>query len=113
MRLRTFLLAGTLALVGSAQALYLATTWASIEATPAACTQNARTALYLAGLAQGLSVAGDSVYGGNDDYVASVRCLTGEKVLFVSVAGPDGQRSQAYAEAVRQAFLGTGPSAAR
>lgn len=113
MRFTTYLLAGILTLLGSAQALYLATTWASIDATPAACTQDARAALQLAGLGQGFNVAGDSVYGSNDDYVASVRCLTGEKVLFVSVAGPDGKRAQAYAEAVRQAFLGTGPSTAR
>ena len=107
-RFTTYLLAGILTVLGSAQALYLATTWASIDATPAACTQDARAALQLAGLGQGFNVAGDSVYGGNDDYVASVRCLTGEKVLFVSVAGPDGKRAQAYAQTVQQTFLSMG-----
>ena len=46
-----------LTLLGSAQALYLATTWASIDAMPAACTQDARAALQLPGVDPATKVA--------------------------------------------------------
>lgn len=90
---------------GTAQALYLATSWASISRDLTGCTVLAREALASAGLTRGGNVSGSVVYADDGQYLASVVCAAENDTLFVSVAGPDGKRAQALAEAVRTAFL--------
>ena len=95
----TFLLSGFAKVTGqgAGEITTMSTNWGKIQISQEECITKAAKAMRDSGFSQGLEVVGNSsVFGDRGAYVASVRCIAQEGMIFFVVAGPSGDRVNRY-----------------
>lgn len=84
----------------------LSTSWQSTTLSLSQCLNRAENALRDSGFSANFQIVGESAFGGSRDdaYVASVRCLPDQGIVFFIVSGPISDQAASYRERIAQNF---------
>jgi hypothetical protein len=90
----------------AASGVGMSNTWIDLHSGKARCIQQATLAIKKAGFTENFEVAGETVYGDQEDYSALLRCVPDKNMAYIVVAGPDSNLADQYVSQVRKNYGG-------